>query len=206
MTTRLSKRRRTGPYTFDDFCALIREDQKADLIDGVIYMASPENTDANDLFGWLFMVIRGYTRRRKLGRVFGSRVALRLADEHGPEPDIALVRTEHLERVQRGFVAGAADLAVEIVSPESVERDYYDKRELYQEYGISEYWIIDEMDQSITLLRLQKGEYREVRPKKGELHSKVLAGFWLRPEWLWQEPRPDEFDTLLEILARQSQT
>ena len=44
---------RTGPYTYDDFCQLVREDQKADLIDGVIYMASPENTDPNDLFVWL---------------------------------------------------------------------------------------------------------------------------------------------------------
>jgi Uma2 family endonuclease len=204
MTTRLRKRRRTGPYTFEDFCEIIREDQKADLIDGVIYIASPENTDANDLFGWLFMVIRGYARRKKLGRVFGSRVALRLAEEQGPEPDIAFVRTEHLDRIKRGFVAGAADLAVEIVSPESVERDYYRKRELYQEYGISEYWIIEEMDQSVTLLRLKRGKYREARPKKGELHSEALAGFWLRPEWLWEEPLPDEIETVLEILAKQS--
>lgn len=202
MTTRLRKRRRTGPYTFEDFCKIIRDDQKADLIDGVIYMASPENTDANDLFGWLFMVIRGYARRRKLGRVFGSRVALRLDAEHGPEPDIAFVRTEHLDRVERGHVAGAADLAVEIVSPDSVERDYERKRELYQEYGISEYWIIDEEEQLVTLLRLRKRKYRQVRLQNGELHSKVLTGFWLRPEWLWQEPRPDEFDTLMEILAK----
>jgi|SRR5579884_1425681 len=203
MTTRLRKRRRTGPYTFEDFCALVRDGQKADLIDGVIYMASPDNTDANKLFLWLASIMNIYARRMKLGDVFGSRVALRLDEEHGPEPDIAFVRTEHLDRIQRGFVAGAADLAVEIVSPESVERDYYDKRELYQQYGISEYWIIDEEEQSVTLLRLKKGEYHPVRPKKGELHSKALAGFWLRPEWLWQEPRPDEFDTLLEILAKQ---
>lgn len=63
-------------------------------------------------------------------------------------------------------------------------------------------WIIDEMNQCVTLLRLRKGKYSEVRPKKGELHSKVLSGFWLRPEWLWQEPRADTFDTLMEILAK----
>ena len=205
MTTRARTLRRTGSYTFEDFCAIIREDQKADLIDGVIYMASPENTEANDLFGWLFMVVRGYARRRKLGRVFGSRVALRLSEEHGPEPDIAFVRNENLQRVHRGHVAGAADLAVEIVSPESVDRDYNHKRELYQEFGIPEYWIVDEMDQSVTLLRLKKGKYREVRPKKGVLRSEVLSGFWLRPEWLWQEPRPDEIDTILEILANEPQ-
>lgn len=200
--TPIRLKQREGPHTFDDFCALIREDQKADLINGVIYMASPENTDANKLVGWLFTLINLYARRKKLGEVFVSRVAFRLAEKHGPEPDIAFVRSEHLHRVQRGGVEGPADLAVEIVSPDSVERDYYLKRELYEEYGIPEYWIVDEMDQSVTLLRLKQGKYREVRPKKGELSSTVLTGFWLRPEWLWQEPRPDEIETLQTILAR----
>lgn len=203
MTIRTRTPRRSGSYTFEDFCETIREDQKADLIDGVIYMASPENTDANELFGWLLMVVRGYTRRRKLGRVFGSRVALRLSAEHGPEPDIAFVQRENLHLVQRGHVAGAADLAIEIVSPESVDRDYNRKRELYQEFGIPEYWIVDEMEQAVTLLRLKKGKYREVRPKKGILSSEVLSGFWLRLEWLWQQPLPDEIDTILEILAKE---
>jgi Uma2 family endonuclease len=203
MKTRIRLEKRAGPHTFEDFCALIREDQKADLINGVIYMASPENTDANDLGGWIYTLMRVFARRKKLGKVYVSRVALRLAEKHGPEPDIAFVRTEHLQRVKRGGVEGPADLAVEMVSPDSVERDYYLKRELYEEYGIPEYWIIDEMDQSVTLLRLKQGKYRQVRPRQGELHSKVLTGFWLRPEWLWQEPLPDEFETLEQILARQ---
>jgi Uma2 family endonuclease len=202
MTTRTIKlANRAGPYTYDDFCALVREDQKADLINGVIYMASPENTDANELFLWLAAVMNLYARRKKLGRVYGSRVALRLAEKHGPEPDIAFVRKEHLHRVKRGGVEGPADLAVEIVSPDSIERDYYLKRELYEQAGIPEYWIVDEMDQQVTLLRLRRGKYHEVRPRKGALSSEALPGFWLRPEWLWQEPRPDEVETLERIHA-----
>lgn len=194
---------RSGPHTYEDFCRIIREDQKADLINGVIYMPSPENTDDNELFIWLVTVMNLFVRRKKLGQIYGSRVALRLAEKHGPEPDIAFVRNENLERVERGGIAGPADLAIEIVSPDSVERDYYLKRELYEEYRIPEYWIIDEMDQSVLLLRIQQRKYREVRPTKGELHSKILPGFWLRPAWLWQAPRPDEIETLETILARQ---
>lgn len=202
MKTRLRLRQREGPHTFEDFCALIEENQKADLINGVIYMASPENTEANELVGWLFTVLSIYTRKKRLGKVYVSRVALWLAEKSGPEPDIAFVRNEHLDRVERGHVNGPADLAVEVVSPDSIERDYYLKRELYQEYGIPEYWIIDEMDQSVTLLRLKRGKYRQVKPRKGELHSEVLTEFWLRSEWLWQRPFRDEIDTLQEILAR----
>ena len=39
--------------TFEDFCFLVKDGQKADLIDGVIYMASPDNLDANRLSKWL---------------------------------------------------------------------------------------------------------------------------------------------------------
>ncbi len=133
---------RRGVFTYDDFCALIREDQKADLIDGVIYMASPENKKANRLFFWLGTVMQLYVRRRKLGEIYGSRVACRLDDANAPEPDILFVAAPNVERVKYGGVEGPPDLAIEIVSPESVERDYDKKRRQYQTFqdpGILDY-------------------------------------------------------------------
>ena len=204
MTTRTIKpARRTGPYTFDDFCGMVREDQKADLLDGVIYMASPENTEANELYGWLFIVLGLFMDELDLGKIFGSRVALYLSDRNGPEPDIAVVLKASLHRVRRGHIDGPCDVAFEIISPDSVERDYVDKRELYQQAGVPEYWIVDEEEQKVTLLRLDnKGKYREVRPRKGELHSAVLPGFWLRPEWLWKLPRPKKTEVVAVLLER----
>jgi Uma2 family endonuclease len=193
---------RSRAVTFEEFCLLVKDGQKADLIDGVIYMASPDNTDANDLFVWLLRLISDYVETRDLGKVYGSRVAFRLGDRGGPEPDIAFVRTARLHLVQRGYVDGPPDLAVEIVSPESVTRDYEQKRRQYESSGVLEYWIVDELQQKVTLLRLKGEEYREVRPRKRELASNVLKGFWLRPEWLWQEPRPKKMDVLTQILAR----
>jgi Uma2 family endonuclease len=193
---------RSGVFTYDDFHAIIHDNQKGDLIDGVIYMASPENTEANDLFGWLYTVMRCYISKRKLGRIFGSRVACRLDDTNAPEPDIIFVVEKNLDRVHRGGVDGAPDLAIEIVSPESVERDYDKKRRQYQRFKIPEYWIIDEHERKVTLLRLDaRGKYREVAPRKGIFHSQALEGFWLNPEWLWQYPLPDEMETATQLLA-----
>lgn len=53
-----------GLFTFDEICSLIREGQKADLIDGVIYMASPATLDHDDLFGFLLIIVRSYVRRK----------------------------------------------------------------------------------------------------------------------------------------------
>jgi Uma2 family endonuclease len=196
---------RTKDYTFEDFCLLVQDGQKADLIDGVIYMASPDNMDANDLFVWLMRLLADIVEINDLGKVNGSRAAYRVNDRNSPEPDIAFIRRGRTNLVRRGFVNGPPDLAMEIVSPESVERDYETKRELYQDAGVAEYWIVDEVEQKVTLLRLAaNGKYREIRPKKGELHSQVVPGFWIRPEWLWQNPLPKKVDVLKLLLQRLS--
>jgi Uma2 family endonuclease len=193
---------RKGALTFEDFCVLVKDGEKADLIDGVIYMASPDNTDANDLFMWLGGVLDLYVEEKGLGKVYGSRVAFRISETESPEPDIAFVRKDRLHLVQRGFVQGGPDLAIEIVSPESIERDYERKRQQYQDAQVPEYWIVDEIEEKVLLLRLDAGgTYREVRPRKGVLRSQAVPGFWLRPEWLWQQPRPKKTEVLAQLLA-----
>jgi Uma2 family endonuclease len=190
------------PLTFPEFCLLAGEGQKADLIEGVMYMASPDNTYANDLSVWLLRLVGDYNEIKDVGRVFGLRVAFRLDEHNAPEPDLGFVLKKRLHLVRKGFVKGAPDLAVEIVSPDSIERDYEIKRLLYQKAQEKEYWIIDEERKKVTWLTLGKdGKYREIRPSKGVLHSRVLVGFWLRPAWLWQETRPMKFDALNQILA-----
>jgi Uma2 family endonuclease len=188
--------------TFDDFCFLLRDGQKGDLIDGVIYVASPEMPESNRLFLWLMVLFGQFVEDRGLGRVFASRVAFRLGEWDGPEPDIAFVRTARGHLILRGYVNGSPDLAVEIVSPDSVERDYKLKREQYRRHGVTEYWIVDEIERRVTLLHLSGDEYREMRRRKGELRSVVLDGFRLRAEWLWQKPRPKLLDVLPQVLGR----
>jgi Uma2 family endonuclease len=186
-------------FTFDDFCRIIKDHQKADLIDGVIHMASPENLAANDLFVWLISVMSAFVHELRLGTVYGSRVAFRLDRLGSPEPDIAFVRTERLHLAQFGYFDGPPDLGVEIVSPDSVERDYEQKRQQFERAGVREYWIIDPLEQKATILRLGRNrKYREIPQKRGRIDSKVLAGFWLKTGWLWELPHP----TVREVLAR----
>jgi Uma2 family endonuclease len=192
-----------GPHTYEEFCWRVGEDQKADLIDGVIYMASPESTDANEMFVWLIALCHDFVQYYDLGQIYGSRVAARLELKTAPEPDILFMSNKHLHRVKRGGIAGAPDLAVEIVSPDTIDRDYNLKRSKYEKAGVREYWIIDEIEETITLLHLGRdGKYREVKPKKSEYHSAVLKGFWLRPEWLFHLPRPKTLQALQMILDR----
>jgi Uma2 family endonuclease len=190
----------TNRVTFEEFCRIVPDGQKADLIDGVIHMASPDNWDAANLFGLIFRLMGDYAEMHELGYVLGPRVAFRLGKRGGPEPDVAFLRKDRSHLARRGYVDGPPDLAIEIVSPDSVARDYAAKRQQYREAGVPEYWIIDEESQSVTLLRLDsRGRYREGRPREGKFASGVLPGFFLRPEWLWQDPLPKVLDLLKQL-------
>jgi Uma2 family endonuclease len=188
--------------TFEDFCFLVKDGQKADLIDGVIYMASPDNLDAFRLSKWLMGLTDDYVNELNLGEIFGIRIAFRLDFDQSPEPDLGFVHKSRLHLAKHGYFDGPPDAAFEIVSPESIERDYEKKRKQYETYGVREYWIIDEIEQIVTLLRLNKrGKYHEVKPtKNGVFHSEVIDGFWLDPNWLWQSPKPKKSDILARLL------
>lgn len=186
--------------TFADFCAIVPDGQKADLLDGEIYMASPDNTDANDLNGWLYRLLSDFVQERNLGKVYVSRVAYRLDEHNGPEPDIGFVSQRRLRLVKRKHVAGAPDLAIEIVSPDSVLRDYRHKRQKHEEHGVKEYWIIDPDEQRTKFLELHRGRFRDVEPMDGVYSSRVLPGFRLEVRWLWMKRRPTPFRLIQQML------
>ena len=193
---------RIARYTFDDFLSLVREDQKADLLDGVIYMASPESTDDNELGGWLYRLMGEYADELDLGKMYYTRVAFRLGSLHGPEPDVAFVLAENLHRIRRGYVDGPPDIAVEIVSPDSIDRDYVKKRERYEKAGVREYWIIDPEQRRTLFLLRRRGKFREVAPVDNIFESAVLQGFRLDVRWLWSARRPAVSRTVRAMIAR----
>jgi len=53
------------------------------------------------------------------------------------------------------------------------------------------------MNRTAEFFQLEGNQYRTILAgSEGEFHSLVLSGFWLRVEWLWQEPKPLELDVL----------
>ena len=81
-------------------------------------------------------------------------------------------------RNQEAYWPGA-DLVVEIVSPDGLERDTEEKPLDYAEAGIPEYWIVNPLDSTITVLTLDGQAYRlHGRFQRGErATSRLLPGF-----------------------------
>ena len=80
---------------------------------------------------------------------------------------------------------GAPDIAVEIISPSSRQYDTVEKRINYGRFGVQEYWLVDPIARTVTLYEQAEGQLIPRREESGVLRSKVLAGFWLRLEWIF---------------------
>lgn len=79
------------------------------------------------------------------------------------------------------YINGRPDLIMEIISPGYVRRDRVEKKELYQQYAVREYWIIDPYTKSVEIYEMQDNQYVEHQflEKEGIATSSVIPGFTL---------------------------
>jgi len=191
-----------GKLTFEEFLAWCDEDTWAEWVDGEVVMVSPASRGHQEIRGFLEAALSMYVREHSLGQVFGAPFLMRLPNiPSGREPDVLFVAIAHKDRLKETYLDGPADLVVEIVSPESRLRDRGEKFAEYELGGVREYWIVDPDLRRADFYRLDpEGRYRLVEPEAGgPYRSGVIPGFWLRVEWLWQEPLPSPLRVVAEI-------
>lgn len=194
---------RPGMVDVEQFYAEVEDGQKADLIDGVIYMASPDSLDADEVFGLVRGLLWSFVEAKRIGgRICGSRVAFVLDRFHAPEPDIAYLRQDRLDEQQGKRVHGPPDLAIEITCDESRDRDYGIKKSMYEAAGVREYWIIDPEQQRVDFFTLQDGKFATLPLVADHIYrSTVISGFWLDVRWLTANPLPNGYDCQRLILG-----
>jgi Uma2 family endonuclease len=134
-------------------------------------------------------LLKAWVRPRQLGKTVAAPMDMVLTAHHVAQPDVAFISNERLSII-KDRIRGAADLVVEVISPGSRQRDRIDKRDLYEQHGIREYWIIDPEAKTVEALHLEKGTYQLVgRWHPGErAHSRLLKGFEVPVSALLDQP------------------
>ncbi len=92
-------------------------------------------------------------------------------------------------------------MVVEVVSPSTRHLDLDIKSPEYARVGIPEYWLVDEEQRMFVQHWLEGASYQKADFTEGRVVSRALQGFWLETSWLWQDPRPSEWDLVQQILA-----
>ena len=181
------------------------EIKKAELIEGVVYVASPIHFQkhANPHFHvitWL-----GNYQAATPGVRGGDNATLRLDFENEPQPD-ALLRLDtavggRSRITEDDYLEGAPELIVEIAAS-SASYDLHDKRRAYGRNGVQEYLVLQTYEQEVVWFALREGVYEPLQPDdKGILRSEVFPGLWLQPKALWENDLAALLAVLQEGLA-----
>jgi len=197
----------SAPYvpqklTYEEF---LREydGQYAEYVDDEVIEPMSVTQRHDFLLGFLRTILTFYIQAKNLGRICGEPYQMKMVIDDkikGREPDIFFVKTENLHRISEKFFDGAADLVIEIVSPESVMRDTQDKFEEYEAAGVKEYWIIDPNRRTANFYGYDDdGKYKLLHlSAEGIFESRVVEGLWINTDWLWQEELLNLIDILKE--------
>lgn len=189
----------SGKISYEEFLQS-KEYVWAEWVDGEVIQLSPASKRHQLLVNFLAALLQHFVEANRLGLIISAPFQMKTGvDLPGREPDILFVASDHLERLQDTHLAGAADVVVEIISPESLTRDRGDKFYEYEKGGVEEYWVIDPIRQLAEFYRLDNGVYRLAPIDSDGIYRSVrIAGLWLRVEWLWQEPLPSLMSILKE--------
>ena len=121
--------------------------ERWELVDGEVLVTPAPHWMHQRLIGRLFELVAPYVRLHALGESFLSPLDVKLELGLLLQPDLLVVPAGELKR--RSDIVRHLLLAVEIVSPISARHDRVRKRPHYQRNRVPEYWIVDDMSQTI---------------------------------------------------------
>lgn len=146
------------PHAIEDIYAL-PDGQRAELIDGKMYMMAPPNTIHQKISWKLHQEIGNYISSRGGNcDVYAAPFAVFLDrdDRNYVEPDISVICDKH--KINDKGCNGAPDWVIEIASPGTSRLDYGIKLFKYRSAGVREYWIVNPQKKTVMVYDLEKNE------------------------------------------------
>ena len=182
------------PASYEEYLSLSAGGRLVEWVNGHIIYHMPPTTLHQLIADYLGLLLSLFVEFFNQGRVIRAAFEMKCRPD-GPsrEPDLIYVSNAHLSRLDDRRLNGPADLAVEVVSEDSVTRDYDEKYVEYEECGVREYWLIDPRPRRQRALFYQldeNGKYDLVKPIQGVYRSRTAPGFWLKVDRIWQRPDP----------------
>jgi Uma2 family endonuclease len=173
-------------FTQEEFWDWLQERPSSDinhyeLIGGRIVMTPPAGYPHGGVGSRLARRLGNFVEPRDLGLVFDASTGYDLPSGDTLEPDVSFVSRGRLEAgpppVRGRFLRVVPDLVVEILSRSTRTRDLVEKRAIYAQNGVEEYWIVDSGRCEIALLVRSGATFTAEPPiRSGALPSRVLSG------------------------------
>ncbi|MBQ6622034.1 MAG: Uma2 family endonuclease [Mogibacterium sp.] len=151
--------RKQGEYTLADYNAL-PEDQRAELIDGVLYDLAAPTTVHQAIAGEVFYQMKVFRRTHGgdcLPILSPVDVQLDCDERTMVQPDLIVLCDREKNRIRK--IYGAPDFVMEVLSPSTRQKDALLKLNKYWKAGVREYWIVDPEREAVTVYDFARGNY-----------------------------------------------
>lgn len=159
--------------TVDDLDDFPDDGTRYELINGELFMSPSPVLRHQEIVGELYALLREHVKSRRLGKVYVSPVDLRFSGTSQVVPDIVFVSNSRREIMSGKRLTGPPELVIEVLSPSTQGNDLVKKRDLYERYGVPEYWLVDPKRNTLSILAVRGGRYVEL-PKSDHPRSTVL--------------------------------
>lgn len=180
--------------------------KKAELIEGVVYMAAALRFKSHgkphgDLIIWL-----GNYKVVTPGIELAGNATVRLDLDNEPQPDVTLFLDPpvggQVQISEDDYIEGAPELIAEVAAS-SASYDLGDKKKAYRRNGVKEYIVWQMFENKLDWFVLQNDEYVSLTPNEdGVLRSRVFPGLWLAVEALLK----GDMTEVLSVLQQGVQT
>lgn len=152
-------------YTYADYLKF-PDDFKSEIIDGTVYNMTPAPLRRHQKISMkLSQKIANYLDNKSC-EIYAAPFDVRLSENRSNDfeiknvvqPDISVI-CDSSKLDEKGCI-GAPDWIIEILSPATASKDMKEKFELYEKFGVREYWIIEPEDKIVMVFILQDGRYQ----------------------------------------------
>jgi Uma2 family endonuclease len=165
-------------YTYQDYLELPDDGNRYEIIEGELIMSPAPYTIHQEVSLNIVVELTNFIRQKKIGRIYYAPTDIILSDINIVQPDILFISKENLRIITEKNIKGVPDLIIEIISPATGYYDLRGKKDIYEKFGVQEYWIVDPMKQRVDIyLNFEnKFELHQRLEKKGILKSNILKG------------------------------
>jgi Uma2 family endonuclease len=162
-------------------------------VNGTVIRMAPATFRHNSIIGYVGTLLEAYFELNPVSIVAYSPFLQRLTEIRvNREPDLMIVLDSNPNALTETALIGAADICIEVVSPESVARDRGEKFEEYEKGGVGEYWIFDyPRAEALFYRRNEEGIFiRQPEDADGNYQTPLLPGLSIHVATLWEQKLP----------------
>jgi Uma2 family endonuclease len=166
-------------YAYAELLGSLPESNRpSELWDGELIMSPAPSLQHQKVVLALYRRLHKWITPRDLGELYVAPLDMVLSPHCVMQPDVVFVARDRLDLARRA-IEGPADLVAEVISLGGRDRDRIRKRDLYEQHGVKEYWIVDPEPRTIEVLVLEASGYRRIGCfRSGDrAQSQLLSGF-----------------------------